>query len=93
MAAHSFLWKLLNGAEQDQGEICFHHSHALVHDVPEAEIFSLTSIVSIVASSASGLSEHSRIVYRQWKNKLINPPDDYLYVIFKWHSSCHLANN
>ena len=31
-------------------------SHTLVHDVPDAEIFSLTSIVSIVASSARDLS-------------------------------------
>ena len=31
-------------------------SHSLMHDVPDAEIFSLTSIVSIVASSARDLS-------------------------------------
>ena len=45
--------QLLNGAGQHQGEICFRimgASHALVHDVLDAEIFSLSSIVSIVAS-------------------------------------------
>ena len=49
-------------------------SHALVHDVVDVEIFSFSSILNIVASKARGLSEHSHIVYRPWKYKLVTPP-------------------
>ena len=44
-----------------QGKICFSimgASHALVYDMPIAEIFSLFSIVSIVASWAKVLTTH-----------------------------------
>ena len=47
-------------------------------------MFSFSSIVSIVASSARGLSEHSRIVYRPWKYKLLTP----LIILYMWYYTC-----
>ena len=49
--AHLFLWKLLSGAGQHQGQKCFRvkPSHVLLHDVTDVEIFSFSSIVSTVA--------------------------------------------